>query len=69
LQKQAEDLMRKKASSVIADIKELMEKHGLTTTDIEAHSSVAKAVATRGPKPGAKRAGQTAGAAAVKNTA
>jgi DNA-binding protein H-NS len=60
LQKQAEDLMRKKASSVIADIRKLMAEHGLTTADIEAFTGKAKAGARRGPKPGAKRAGKTA---------
>jgi DNA-binding protein H-NS len=58
--------LRKKASSVIADIRELMAEHGLTTADIEAHTGKAKAGAKRGPKPGFKRAGMSAAAAPAK---
>jgi DNA-binding protein H-NS len=69
LQKKAEELLRKKNASVIADIKALLARHGLTTADIDAHTGTTKSGAKRGPKPGAKRAGKTAGAAAVKEAA
>jgi DNA-binding protein H-NS len=69
LQKQAEDLMRKKASSVIADIRKLLAEHGLTTADIEAFTGKAKASVNRGPKPGFKRAGKSAAAAPTKKAA
>jgi DNA-binding protein H-NS len=61
--------MRKKASSVIADIRELMAEHGLTTADIEAYTGKAKAGAKRGPKPGFKRGGKSAAAAPAKKAA
>ena len=60
LQKQAEDLMRKKASSVIADIRKLMAEHGLTLADLEANTAAPKTGAKRGPKPAFKRAGKAA---------
>jgi DNA-binding protein H-NS len=69
LQKQAEDLMRKKASSVIADIRKLMAEHGLSTADIEANTAAPKTGAKRGPKPGFKRAGKSAAAAPTKKAA
>lgn len=42
LQAQAEAMIAKRAQSVLDDIRKLMEKHGLTTADIEAHSSTKK---------------------------
>ncbi|MGF6924287.1 H-NS family nucleoid-associated regulatory protein [Paraburkholderia sp. 40] len=50
LQAEAEALASKKSATVLKTIHELMEKHGLTTADIEAHTGGKK----RGPKPGAK---------------
>lgn len=38
LEQQAEALIVKQASAVIEKIRDLMEKHGLTTADIEAHA-------------------------------
>lgn len=58
LQEKAEELLRKKNASVIADIKALLAKHGLTTADIDGYAGTAKRGAKRGPKPGAKRAGK-----------
>ena len=49
LQAQAEAMIAKRAQSVLDDIRKLMEKHGLTTADIEAHSSTKK---PRGRPPG-----------------
>ena len=42
LQAQAEAMIAKRAQSVLDDIRKLMEKHGLTTADIDAHSSTKK---------------------------
>ena len=42
LQAQAEALIAKRAQSVLDEIRKLMENHGLTTADIEAHSSTKK---------------------------
>jgi DNA-binding protein H-NS len=42
LQAQAEVMIAKRAQSVLDDIRKLMEKHGLTAADIEAHSSTKK---------------------------
>jgi DNA-binding protein H-NS len=42
LQAQAESLIAKRAQSVLNDIRKLMDTHGLTTADIDAHSSTAK---------------------------
>jgi DNA-binding protein H-NS len=42
LQAQAESLIAKRAHSVLNDIRKLMNAHGLTTADIDAHSSSAK---------------------------
>jgi DNA-binding protein H-NS len=61
LQAQAEALVAKQSSGVIAKIRDIMEKHGLTTADIEAYVSGAK---KRGPKPGAKAAARAASSVA-----
>jgi DNA-binding protein H-NS len=50
LQAQADAMLSKQSSAVLEKIRELMSKHGLTTADIDAHTSGKK----RGPKPGAK---------------
>jgi DNA-binding protein H-NS len=42
LQAQAEAMIAKRAQTVLDDIRKLMEKHGLTTADIDAHSSTKK---------------------------
>ena len=57
LQAQAEAMIAKRAQSVLDDIRKLMEKHGLTTADIESHSSTKKPrgrPAGKTSKPGAK---------------
>jgi DNA-binding protein H-NS len=57
LQAQAEAMIAKRAQSVLDDIRKLMEKHGLSTADIEAHSSTKKPrgrPAGKTSKPGAK---------------
>jgi DNA-binding protein H-NS len=57
LQAQAEAMIAKRAQSVLDDIRKLMEKHGLTTADIDAHSSTKKPrgrPAGKTSKPGAK---------------
>jgi DNA-binding protein H-NS len=61
LQAQAEAMIAKRAQSVLDDIRKLMEKHGLTTADIDAHSSTKKprgrpAGKTSKPKTNAKAA-------------
>jgi DNA-binding protein H-NS len=53
LQAQADALIAKQSSAVLANISALMDKHGLTAADIEAHVGGAK---TRGRKPGASAA-------------
>jgi DNA-binding protein H-NS len=53
LQAQAEALIAKQSKAVLADIRKLMDEHGLTTADIEAHSATKK------------RAGRPAGAASA----
>ncbi len=50
LQAQADALIKKQSSAVIGKIRELMEKHGLTVADIDAHAGGKK----RGRKPGSK---------------
>jgi DNA-binding protein H-NS len=60
LRAQAEALAAKRSSGVIAKIRELMEKHGLSIADIDAHAGGKK----RGPKAGAKGATKAASAAA-----
>ncbi|MEA3117774.1 MAG: hypothetical protein QOI13_1044 [Paraburkholderia sp.] len=57
LQEKADELLRKKNASVIADIKVLLAEHGLTTADIDGSAGTVKAGAKRGRKPGAKRVG------------
>lgn len=52
LQAQADTLAAKKSATVLRTIHELMEKHGLTTADVDAHAGGKR----RGPKPGAKSA-------------
>ncbi|MEX3937728.1 H-NS family nucleoid-associated regulatory protein [Paraburkholderia phymatum] len=49
LQAQADALIRSQSSTAIAKIRDLMEKHGLTIADIDAHLGSKK----RGRKPGA----------------
>ncbi|MBN3767850.1 H-NS family nucleoid-associated regulatory protein [Burkholderia sp. Ac-20365] len=61
LQAQAEALAARQSSGVIAKIRDIMEKHGLTTADIDAHIGGAK---RRGRKPGVKAAAQTSTSAA-----
>jgi DNA-binding protein H-NS len=60
LEAQAEALAAKRSAGAIAKIRELMEKHGLSTADIDAHAGGKK----RGPKAVAKGAVKAAGAAA-----
>ena len=56
LQAQAEAMIAKRAQSVLDDIRKLMEKHGLTTADIDSHSST--------KKPRGRPAGKTSKAGA-----
>ncbi|SEJ75943.1 H-NS family nucleoid-associated regulatory protein [Paraburkholderia diazotrophica] len=60
LQAQAELIARNESSTVIAKIRDIMERHGLTTADIEAHLGGKK----RGRKPGVKVASRPATGAA-----
>ncbi|AMV48224.1 H-NS histone family protein [Paraburkholderia caribensis] len=53
LQAQAEAMIAKQSSGVVEKIREIMEKHGLTVADIEAHIGGAR---KRGRQPGAKAA-------------
>ena len=57
LQAQAAAIAKKDSSAVIAKIRDLMEKHGLTTADIDAHIGRAT---KRGRKPGAASAAKKA---------
>lgn len=57
LQAQAEAIIAKQSSGVIEKIRELMEKHGLTTADIDAHTGGKR----RGRKPGVKVVAKVAG--------
>ncbi|ACC75793.1 H-NS family nucleoid-associated regulatory protein [Paraburkholderia phymatum] len=61
LQAQAEALVVKQSSGVIAKIRDIMEKHGLTTADIEAHIGGSK---KRGRKPGVKVPAKSSASAA-----
>ena len=64
LQAQAEAIARKESSTVIAKVRDIMEKHGLTTADIEAHVGGGK---KRGRKPGVKLAVKSGGVAKTKS--
>lgn len=68
LQKQAEELLRKKNVGVISRIKELLNQHGLTTADIDAHASASSIGKKRGRKPGVKLASTSTRAAAKRTT-
>lgn len=61
LQAQAETLITKRSSGILAKIRDMMEKHGLTTADIDAHINGSK---KRGRKPGVKTAMKSAPSAA-----
>jgi DNA-binding protein H-NS len=61
LQAQAEAIVKKDSSAVIAKIRDLMEKHGLTTADIDAHIGGGK---KRGRKPGVKLAAKSSASSA-----
>ncbi|CAG9239997.1 Low-complexity acidic protein [Paraburkholderia caribensis] len=61
LQAQAEALVVKQSSGVIAKIRDIMEKHGLSTADIEAHIGGSK---KRGRKPGVTVAAKSSASAA-----
>ncbi|ALL71302.1 Low-complexity acidic protein (plasmid) [Paraburkholderia caribensis MBA4] len=61
LRAQAEALVVKQSSGVVAKIRDIMEKHGLTTADIEAHIGGSK---KRGRKPGVKLAAKSSASAA-----
>ncbi|OUL77917.1 H-NS histone family protein, partial [Paraburkholderia hospita] len=63
LQAQAEALAVKQSSGVIAKIRDLMEKHGLTVADIEAHIGAKK----RGRKPGAATVAKPAASAKYRD--
>jgi DNA-binding protein H-NS len=63
LQAQAEALAAKQSSGVIAKIRDLMEKHGLTVADIEAHTGGKK----RGSKPGATTVAKPAASAKYRD--
>ena len=56
LQAQAEAIDAKQSSAVLETIRGLMEKHGLTTADIDAHVGSKR----RGPKAGTKAAAKPA---------
>lgn len=55
LQAQADTLIKTQSSAVIGKIRDLMDKHGLTVADIDAHAVGKK----RGRKPGSKAASST----------
>ncbi|MEM5346158.1 H-NS histone family protein [Paraburkholderia azotifigens] len=63
LQAQAEALAAKQSSGVIAKIRDLMEKHGLTVADIKAHTGGRK----RGRKPGAAKVARSAAPAKYRH--
>ncbi len=58
---QAEAIVKKDSTAVIAKIRDIMDKHGLTTADIEAHVGGGK---KRGRKPGVKAAAKSSASAA-----
>ncbi|CAE6967653.1 hypothetical protein R69608_07030 [Paraburkholderia nemoris] len=68
LQKQAEELLRKKNVDVIFRIKELLSQHGLTTADIDAHAGATSTGKKRGRKSGVKLAATSTKAAAKRTT-
>jgi DNA-binding protein H-NS len=63
LQAQAEALAAKQSAGVIAKIRDIMEKHGLTVADIEAYTGGKK----RGRKPGAAAVVRPAAAAKYRH--
>ena len=63
LQARADALIKSQSSAVIGKIRELMEKHGLTVADIDAHIGGKK----RGRKHGVKSAGKTPAAAQYRD--
>ncbi|RAS29761.1 H-NS histone family protein [Paraburkholderia bryophila] len=63
LQAQAEAIAKKQSSTVIAKIRELMEKHGLTTADIDAHVDGKG----RGRKPAGTKVAATSAAAKYRH--
>jgi len=63
LQAQAEALAAKQSAGVIAKIRDLMEKHGLTVADIAAHTGGKK----RGRKPGAAAVARPSAAAKYRH--
>jgi DNA-binding protein H-NS len=69
LQAQAEAMIAKRAQSVLDDIRKLMETHGLSTADIDAHSSTKKPrgrPAGKTSKPGVKAKAKAKAAAKPK---
>jgi DNA-binding protein H-NS len=65
LQAQAEALIAKQGKTVLADIRKLMDDHGLTTADIEAHAATKKRA---GRPPGGASAKVAKGKAATRST-
>ena len=63
LQAQAEALAAKQSSGAITKIRDLMEKHGLTVADIEAHTGGKK----HGRKPGANAVAKPAASAKYRH--
>ncbi|BDC45993.1 H-NS family nucleoid-associated regulatory protein [Paraburkholderia terrae] len=63
LQAQAEALAAKQSAGVIAKIRDIMEKHGLTVADIAAHTGGKK----RGRRPGAATVARPAAAAKYRH--
>src|SRR5258708_40233395 len=63
LQAQAQALIAKRAQSALNDIRKLMDEHGLTTADIDAHSSTRK---PRGRPAGTKSKAKSKEKAAAK---
>lgn len=55
LQKQAETIAAKAAKSVLNDIRAMMDEHGLTTADIDAHDAGRKTARKAAPPKAAKR--------------
>lgn len=63
LQAQAEAVIAKQSSGVLEKIRDLMEKHGLTTADIDAHAKDGR----RGQKRGRASAGSSSGSAKYRD--